>query len=534
MESHNRLCMNCFAQMDSAGGSVCPVCGWNNEKAQVPEALPYETVIGTRYLVGRAKAMNGEGLTYTAFDQTTKKLVELQEFFPVSIATRASQGNEILPKDGSEDVYDGLLDAFLSVSKNVSRLKEITVVHTVIDILEENYTAYTVYEYVPAVTLRRYIAQKGVLSWNNANNMFFPILTALGLMNSLGMPHLGISPDTIKVTGAGQLFISGFCIPQVRRTGTVLIDELFSGCAALEQYRPDTLCGESTDVYSFAATLLYAISGALPMDARKRMKDSRLLISKEYLREIPPFVITAIANALQVDASTRTASFQRLKTELSETPKIVSQVQSPSAIRRLPSMERDIPVNRGLPPFVWLLGACFITLVALIILVSAWLKKSDMSFGDLTGFFGTESTASQEQLAPNMLGGSLVQWEDMIAKGQYSFTIRVKAEEFSDTVEEGNIISQTPNFNEKMSEDNVIIVTVSRGKENRALPAIQGMTFDELRSVLENNGFTVKQEENSSDDVVAGSVIQYKDHSEGDAVPFGTEITVIVSTGPAE
>lgn len=531
MESHNKLCMNCFASLEASDGSVCPVCGWDNEKEQIPEALAYQTIVGTHYLVGRAKAMNGEGITYSAFDKTTKKLVELREFFPVSIAARSEEDHTVQPMAGNEAVFDRLLDTFLSVSRNVSRLKEISVVHTLLDVYEENFTAYAVYEYVPALTLRRHIERNGVMSWNEANNMFHPVLTALGLINSLGIPHLGVSPDTIKVSADGSLVITGFAIPQLRQAGGKIIEELCNGAAAAEQYSADALCGESTDVYGFTATLLFAITGALPLDAQKRLKDGRLLIGKEFLKDLPPFVITAIANALQVSMDTRTTSFERLKAEFSAAPKIVSQVSNPSAIRRIPSMEYDISLNRGLPPVIWLLGACLITLVALIILASAWMKKADMSLTDIWGVFRTESIAAEDTLAPKMLGDSLDEWQGKINRGEYDFTIKVKSLEFSDTIDEGHIISQSPNYDEPMSADRVVLVTVSRGKENRNLPEIKGMTYEDLKRVLETNGFVVKQAEAASDEVVAGAVIRYQDHSEGDSLPYGAEVTVVVSTG---
>lgn len=127
-----------------------------------------------------------------------------------------------------------------------------------------------------------------------------PILSALGLINSLGVSHLGISPDTLRVTKDSTLLITGFSIVAARREGTGLEPELAPGFAALEQYSTKAPCGEASDVYGFAATLLYAITGQAPWEATRRMKDQRLMISKEVLHSLPPFAVTAIANALQV------------------------------------------------------------------------------------------------------------------------------------------------------------------------------------------------------------------------------------------
>lgn len=66
--------------------------------------------------------------------------------------------------------------------------------------------------------------------------MFQPVLSALGLMNSLGISHLGISPDTLRVTQDNSLLITSFSIQAARREGTSLEAELAPGCAAVEQY----------------------------------------------------------------------------------------------------------------------------------------------------------------------------------------------------------------------------------------------------------------------------------------------------------
>ena len=341
MES--KLCANCFAGL-AASGEACPVCGWDNSKPQLPEALPCFTVVSTRYQVGRVKAINGEGITYAALDLSTRKEVELREFFPFALACRRKDDGTVVPNAGQEQLFEQYLDQFLELQKNISRLREVTVVHSVLDLFEENYTAYAVYEYVPAVSLRRYVENAGgTLSWNTANRLFQPVVSALGLMNSLGISHLGISPDSLRVTGDGMVLITSFSIQAARRMGSALEADLAPGFAALEQYTEKARCGEPSDVYALAATLLYILTGQAPQEAPRRLKDQRLMISKEVLHALPPFVVTAVANALQVRPDKRTASFERFKSELAAAPTLMDEVDQTEAIRRFPR-------GKGRPP----------------------------------------------------------------------------------------------------------------------------------------------------------------------------------------
>lgn len=531
MES--KLCMNCFAGYHyEETGNVCPVCSWNNATPQVPEGLKYHTMLASRYMVGRVKSMNGEGITYAALDRTTKRVVEIREFFPTALASRSAEDQSLQPFPGSEVAFERYLSDFLELSKGVSRLRELSVVQSVLDIFEENYTVYTVYEYIPAVSLRRYVEKAGgYISWNQAHLMFMPVLTALGLMNSLGISHLGVSPETLRVAHDGTLFITGFSIRSVRKAGDSLGKELYPGCAAIEQYSEKAVCGEVSDVYGFAATLLFALTGKLPKAAPERLQDPRLMISKEVLHTLPPFAVTAIANALQVKQAVRTGSFELFKTELSSTPAIVNEVERTDAIRRLPPIDMDLPQNKGLPPVVWLAGSCIITLIALIIVASMWLGDRGMSFTDIQQVFENSSSAAETVEVPNMVNQSYEEWEQKVSNGEYQFQLKVSAQKFSDTVEAGDIISQSPFPEEKIAPGGTILVTVSKGSSTRKLPEIKGMSFADLQQILTENGFALVKEEEPSADIEAGYVIRYQDHEEGESLEYGSTITVVVSSG---
>ncbi len=531
MES--RLCMNCFAGYRPEEGELCPVCGWDNGKAQVQGGLRYHTELASRYVIGRVKAINGEGVTYAALDRTTKRVVEIREFFPASLASRRAEDQSVVPLSGHEVEFERYLQDFIQLSKGISRLRELSVVTSVQDIFEENYTAYAVYEYIPALSLRRYVENAGgSLGWNETNRMFMPVLTALGLMNSLGISHLGVSPDTLRVTKSGQLFIAGFSIASIRQVGSPLAEELFPGCAAIEQYSEKAVCGEASDVYGLGASMLFALTGHLPQEAPKRLHDQRLMISKEVLKALPPFAVTAIANALQVKPNVRTASFERFKTELSAAPAIVNEVDQTEAIRRLPPIDVDLPQNKGLPPAVWLIGSCVVTLVALVIVATMWLGDAGMSIGDIQKIFDSGSASEEALVVPNLVNESYDEWVKKVGSDSYQFKLKVSDRIFSETVEEGNIISQSPFKGETIARGDTVLVTVSKGSPTRTLPSIKGISFADLQKLLIKNGFTPVQEEEASEDVEPGYVIRYKDHVEGDSLDYGSTITVIVSSGP--
>lgn len=531
MES--KLCVNCFAALEP-GSDLCPACGWDNSAPQTPQALEFHTVVASRYQVGRVKAANSEGFTYAALDLNTNKAVELREFFPDTLAERGKDGVTVTPQQGCKDAFEDCLDSFVELMKNVSRLREVSVVHSVLDLFEENLTAYAVYEYVPSVTLRRYVdGVGGKLPWNTATRMFMPVLTALGLANSLGISHLGISPDTLRVTKDAALLITGFSIPEARRAGSPLRADLAPGCAALEQYSSKAACGESSDVYGFAATLFYALTGETPQEAPRRAQDQRLMISKEVLHSLPPFAVTALANALQIRPAQRTASFERFKTELSAAPTVVAEVDQTEAIRRLPPLDIHIPQGRGLPPFVWLIGSAVVTLIALVIVASLWMGERGMSFSDLSQLFQASSASDEAQTVPNLVNLNYEECLQKAESGEYPFQLELADQEFNDTVAEGCISSQVPFSGEPLPEDGVVKVTVSRGSAQRVLPDYTGVSYEGLEQLLLDNGFQPQRVDEASEDVEAGYVLRYQDHAAGDSLDYGSTVAVVVSSGPA-
>ncbi len=528
----SKLCMNCFAgYRPEVDGSFCPQCSWDNSKPQVPEGLRFQTVLASRYVTGRVRSMNSEGITYMALDRASQKTVTIREFYPRPLASRR-QDQSIAPPKENQAVFDKYADEFLELGKGVSRLRELTVIESVLDIFEENGTVYTVYRYTPTVSLRSYIENNGRLGWNEVNRMFMPVLTALGLINSLGISHLGISPDTLRVTKDRNLLLTGFCIHAARRAGSPIPADLDPGCAAIEQYSSKALCGEGSDVYALGASMLYALTGRPPKEAPKRLEDPRLLIARDVMKTLPPFAVTAIANSLQVKQGQRTGSFERFRSELSAAPALVEEIDQTDAIRRLPPINMSLPQNRGLPPVVWLIGSCVVTLVALVIVASAWLGDRGMSFGDLGQLFDGTAAAQSAIEVPNMLNQSYEDWEKRIKDGEYELQLKISSRSFSSTIDEGNIISQSPFAGESVKPGDTIVVTVSKGAATRALPEIKGVSFADLQELLSSNGFVPMRQEEHSDDIGPGYVIRYVDHEPGDSLDYGATVTVVVSAGP--
>lgn len=256
------------------------------------------------------------------------------------------------------------------------------------------------------------------------------------------------------------MVLGSFCIAPVRRADADLPADLTPGCAAIEQYVMGYVPDESTDVYGFAASLFFALTGELPQDALKRREDPRLLIPTNILRTIPPHVVTALANALQVMPDKRTTTFERLRAELSAAPTITATIEGPELSEGLENRE---PPQKKEHTAAWMLIPCLVALVLFTAVGVIWLSyggpfiqtqtseglesgaetslsSSDASGGEEAAMLqltpGESAIPNDKIEAPNLIGQNYDSLIEVTSSGA-DYQVLRSSEEFNDAVPEG-------------------------------------------------------------------------------------------------
>ncbi len=530
-EETRTYCMNCFTAMP-AGETRCPRCGWRNE-GQEPDALPYATVLAGKYLIGQAVRENGVGITYVALESKTNEKVEIREFFPDNIAFRDPNGITVKPAAGLELIFADYLNEFERSNQNFARLAGIRDLCEVRDLFAENNTQYAVFRYTKSVSLRDYVRENGPLPWTECEALFLPLIRSLSAMASKGVEHLGISPDTLRVTDGGRLILSEFEMPSARRAGTDIVEDICPGCWAIEQYSRTKMCDEVTDVYGLSASLFFALSGSVPTEAPKRRKDPKLMIDRSVVRSLPRHAAAAIANGLQVEMENRTPSFPRLLAELTAASKTVTQVEEIETTRALPLGKRRRPHAHSLPLAFWLILSFVVTLTVLVILSVTWFEDSEYSLKsilDTVQGASLSSNAVGDYELPNLIGQELEEVQTLQDRDpSYAFALDV-VEETSETVPAGWIIDQYPKAGVPMENGDRVRVSVSTGSAQRELPEVAGLSYDEAEARLLELGFLTTKEFVYSETVEPGIVIGYwEDHQAGESFPRGAAVQLLVS-----
>ena len=535
------LCMGCMQEIGDS--TVCPSCGFDNTEKQQAPFLPYGTVLANRYIVGAGIDANGETTRYLGYDKQTGDIVVVCEFLPMGLFTRGEDETEIKINYENRVVYSKLKDEFLSYFRVLSDLRELSALVNVHNIFEENNTAYVIEENEDLIPFEEYVSRSGgSLEWDIARPLFMPVISALESMHKRGVGHYAISPKNMYITTQGKIKISGFASESERKRGTPLKSQLFSGAAAPEQYDDNFPLDDITDIYGICATLFYALTGRQPKSAPERLKDSRLLMSTNTVKRLPPHVVSALANGLQVERENRITDFDELRSQLSvaHTAKAIQEEISRTASMNLSAATGKKKGKSGMSGASISIIAAAVTILILGFIGAFWLMQNP-----LAGWFGGEEEPTEESTAatewtgatvPNFLGMTFDEALKSVENDSTIKLLRSYSDEYSDDYKEGSVMTQNPPAGSKITpsdaENGVTIsITMSKGKQMRELPDVEGQTLSKASEAIAAQGLLGTAEYAYNDKYAEGIVVGYKDKSKGETVEYGTNVIVIVSKG---
>ena len=530
------LCMGCMQELN--GSVICPNCHFDNSEVQSAPFLPFGTELAGRYVTGTGLETNGESTRYISFDKQTGDVVIVSEFLPIGLFSRDEGQTELKVNYDDRLAFNKLSDEFISYFRIISELKDLSALTNIVDVFEENNTAYAIEEKEDLIPFEEYIERSnGHLDWDIARPLFMPVISALEALHKRGVGHYAVAPKNLFITASGKIRMAGYATENERKRGTALKSQLFSGAAAPEQYEDNFPLDDITDIYGLCSTLFYALTGHLPKSAVERLKDSRLLMSTSTVKSLPPHVVSALANGLQVQRENRITDFDELRSQLSvaHTAKAIQDEISRTASMNI--TKEQSRRNNGMSHTSIVTISVAITVLVLGIAGVFWLMQNP-----LAGLFSgnTDATAASTSstewtgpVVPNYVG---MKYEDVVkaaASDDSVVVYRDYNDAYSDKYADGVVMEQYPPAGSKVEQEDgiTVSVTVSLGAQMRELPAIQGNKIDEAAQSLADAGLLATAEYQYSDTVAENRVIGYKNHVAGDTLESGSNIIIIVSKG---
>lgn len=530
------LCMGCLNEIENKS-MKCSNCGFDNSVPQSSPFLPYGTVLNSKYVIAKDLDTNGESTRYLAYDKTTGKVVNIREFLPIGLFEREQGSKLVFVLPEAETKYSVAISDFENYYTKIMSLSDMTSIIPIDEVFRENNTCYVVEDNCDYISFIEYVKKNaGHLDWETARPLLMPIITLLEALHKAGIGHYAVSPNNLYVNEDGKLVLAGFATENERKRGTMLKSQLFSGCAAPEQYRNNNELDIATDIYGFTATLFFTLTGNLPSNAKERVKDSRLLISTNTVKRLPPHVVTALANGLQVKKELRISDFDDLRSQLSVASTVQAIQEEISRTASMTPIKDENSKKSTVSPFAIGIVATIVSLLVFSAVGFYWL-----SINPFAGMFEKPTEASTVVVPTEDWTGPVVSnyvgksYDDVAAAvgSDPSITLKVSADgEYSDTVPEGNVVSQVPPAGEPIKGDSsMIYLVLSKGPEMKKLPDVADKTFSEATQELLDLGFIVIQEAEYSGTYDENIVMGYVNHKAGDAVESGSEVTIRVSKG---
>lgn len=513
MLNTDRLCLGCMN--DSGEAEVCPFCGYDSANKNPDDALPTKFWLKDRYLVGKVISSNGESINYIGWDNQDNSIIVIKEYFPLSAAHRNPDKTVSMIENMEYTFNEGLL-SFKEINE-IIRDNEISCVLPVNDVFEENGTIYAIMPNIAAIPLREFLTKNGgTLDWEQAKLLFIPLVEAVAKINTLGIIHRGISPETILVGKDGKLHLAGFAIRNLRFSNSNFTTQIYPGYAAVEQYNIDGFEeGNHTDVYSLCAILFRTLIGTVPPEATSRLNNDSMTIPARFAEAIPRNVLSALANGLQVNPKERTANAGILKTALmtADPKEVVVQTtveDTYSSNSKKKKNKKKEKKGSGTAKYVIISALCTALVFAGVIGLLAKTVFKDVFFPesqetssptesyseapsvDQIGSYDSEAVENvQLYSVPDVLGKyysditELQQQDELYQK--FIFTIKDKA--YSDKYPKGTICSQSVKAGTQAQKETEIKVVISLGPKEIKIANVVGLTPDAAKLELLKQGF---------------------------------------------
>jgi formylglycine-generating enzyme required for sulfatase activity len=190
----------------------------------------------------------------------------------------------------------------------------------VLDVFQENETAYCIMEYIDGETLKAKVQREGPIPLAEALPLMQRLLDAVAEVHAAGLLHRDIKPDNIMLRPDGHPVLIDFgSAREYSDSRTISQTAILSPrYAPLELYSESARRGTYTDIYSLGATLYYLLTGEQPLAATERQLQV-MPAPHQLMPTLPATLSSAIMLALNLKPEDRFQTVEELRAALSAT-----------------------------------------------------------------------------------------------------------------------------------------------------------------------------------------------------------------------
>ena len=336
-------------------------------------ALPRGNML-FEYRIGAVLGQGGFGITYQAEDTLLDEIVAVKEYFPNRMAVRTSDRSaRARSKQDAKAFQDGV-EAFLTEARIIARFRHPNIMR-VRRYFEAHGTGYMVLDFVHGRSLEAALSH-GPLPEPMIRTILSGLIDGLGTVHDNAVLHRDLKPRNVILRDDDTPVLIDFGAARdfgSRHSHTVT-QIVSPGYSSPEQYGIGEQQGPWSDIYSVGAILYRAVTGTVPVDALRRLRQDPLVpASTAAAGRYDEGLLRLIDAMMAIEPGDRPASAAELASDLAAplpvpTPLVPSR--GSRALTEVPSEVAEAhPVRRG-----WVLRASVAAAAAAVVLGagSAW------------------------------------------------------------------------------------------------------------------------------------------------------------------
>jgi serine/threonine-protein kinase len=375
-----------------------------------------------------------------------------------------------------------------------------------------------------------------------------PVLSALGAAHKLGIVHRDVKPENILVSKEGRIKIADFGLAKGALIGSTMTAESSVILGSVSYLSPEQvsrgIADSRSDVYSAAITAFEIFTGTKPFEGDEPIQIAFMHVNSQVPRisslveNVPQVLDDLIYRATRVDPDLRPRDAQEFHSELLAIshslnpagPQLSLELDIPIAPMREKSKKRSekipassivknpettdrVKARRKASSRVrrnrWIAAG-----LALILAVTSWWvlagPGASVKFPSVVG-------ASVEQANSTLLALDLQS--------------KVIEERFDEEIPKGRVISTQPSAGDSIAPGGVVELTVSKGAERYAVPALINNTTASAKDLLAKTPLRLGEITEAFNSKVAEGLIISSTPQAGTQVKRDTLVDLVISKG---
>ena len=490
-------------------------------------------LIDGRYRLSKVVASGGMATIYSAVDTRLDRSVAVKIMHPH------------LAQD------EKFVERFIREAKAAAALSH----PNIVSVLDQGWNqggvpcVFIVMEFIEGATLRDYIHEQGSLSVERSLQLLMPVASALAAAHRLGIVHRDIKPENILISNEGRIKIADFGLARGDLLGTTMTAESSIILGSVSYLSPEQVqrgvADSRSDVYSLGIVLFECITGQKPFQG-----DDPVQIAISHVNErvpapstLNPSLSPEVDNLVMRATDSNPDKRPKDGNQFLEEMRALSEKIDPR--RRQLSLELDLPPapikeavrerarnnkkkvevlkedtvaknekikTKGSPKVSR--NRRIVAFLAVILGVGAWYIAAG---------------PGSKVVVPSLAGATLKQATKELS--DLGLAINIKAEEFSEDIPKGKIISSKPAGGGRIAPSGTVDVFISKGPERFDVPDLAGLDQASAEKALTSNSLALGDSNSEFSNQVPTGFVVRSNPPAGTSVKRNTLVSLVISKG---